>query len=315
MSQSVFLAGAGHRVPCAKVNRYPGLLSRCLALLMLSAFVLVPCRAETPRDEPVLTLGLLPYLAPRTLAHTWDPFVDYLAHRTGRRIRIETAPDFATYLERTSDRRYDIAMTAPHFAVMAHTRDAYNLLAGFERRLAGEVVVRKRSGYRSLGDLRGRLVTTPDRLAVITLMGEATFIDYGMKPGVDLRVQHTPSHKSALLSVAHGASDAGLAVGGQLERLDPIVRSKLRILMRTRDIPHVMFIASPNLGTADTRRVREVMLGMSGDVEGGAILERLAWGGLGPVGEAQIEQLQDLLPLLESRLKAGRTRHMGYVED
>jgi len=53
--------------------------------------------------------------------------------------------------------------------------------------------------------------TTPDELAVITLLGGGTLVDNNINVKKDITLNYTTSHNNALHSVAEGRSDAAIA--------------------------------------------------------------------------------------------------------
>jgi ABC-type phosphate/phosphonate transport system substrate-binding protein len=94
---------------------------RCLRpAVLLAALLAAPVLAAEP---PPWQMGVLPYLSGERLFEVFLPMKDYLEVQLKRRIVMSTAPDFKTYVQRAARGDYDIYQTAPHFALLAETRD------------------------------------------------------------------------------------------------------------------------------------------------------------------------------------------------
>ena len=228
----------------------------CIALLLFIPWFV---QAQS-QDNPPIRFGVLPYLSSQSLVKVYRPLAKYLEERLDTKVVIVTAPDFATFAQRTHDGRYDFVFTAPHFAQLAISRHGFTKLSRFERQLAGELVVAANSSVKSISDLRGHVVATPDRLAIVTILGEQLLQDNNLVLGKDVFIKYTPSHNNAIISVADGKAAAGVAVGGLFENMSSNVRDKLSLLTNTKKIPHSMFIASPTLGPNRTTQLRETVL-------------------------------------------------------
>ena len=95
------------------------------AILGVSGGVSVSYAAQEADSRP-LVFGFLPILSAERLVTRFSPLVDYLSRRSGLDIRMETAPDFAAFIERTQQsKRYDILFTAPHFFYLAEKQPGY----------------------------------------------------------------------------------------------------------------------------------------------------------------------------------------------
>jgi hypothetical protein len=48
----------------------------------------------------------------------YAPFVNYAGEQLQRPISVATAPNFPTYVKRAHNNKYDLYVTAPHFATL-----------------------------------------------------------------------------------------------------------------------------------------------------------------------------------------------------
>ncbi|NOZ10525.1 MAG: phosphate/phosphite/phosphonate ABC transporter substrate-binding protein [Gammaproteobacteria bacterium] len=253
-------------------------------------------------SDPVYQFGMLPYLSPEALARTWGPLVTHLEKSLNAKIIMRSAPDYKTYIQRTQNLEYDFLLTAPHFAVLAKKESGYHIIARYSKALSGDIVVRKDAPYKDITSLKGAVFATPDRLAVITLLGELALKEQGLVASKNITIKYTPSHNNALISVVEGKADAAVAIGGLYLRMSPKVRNSLRLLARTQQVPHAMLIASPKVSDKTLNALIEGTLSpkhRSGLLEFEA---KLNWGNLQAVSKNDIQQLTPLLSLLKSRL-------------
>lgn len=215
---------------------------------------------QNSADENIITLGLLPYLSPTALMKTWQPFADYIEEVLHKKVVIKTAPDFKTFLERTAEGRYQLLMTAPHFAALAVKNNGYQLIAGHSNDLAGDIVVAKDSEFQSISDLRGKIFATPHPLAAVTILAELMLRQHGLIPGITISMKTTASHNAALIDVAKGRADAAVAVGGLYRRLNTSYKyPQLRKLAATDEIPHAMYIANSSFSKDDITKLRNAL--------------------------------------------------------
>ncbi|HEC13655.1 MAG TPA: phosphate/phosphite/phosphonate ABC transporter substrate-binding protein [Acidiferrobacteraceae bacterium] len=246
--------------------------------------------------------GLLPYLSPEALTRTWGPFAAHLEKSLHARLTVKSAPDFKTFIQRTKDLKYDFLITAPHFAALAKKQWGYRIIAGFSKELSGDIVVGKDAPYKNVASLKGTVLATPDRLAAITLLGELALIEQGLVIDKDITVKHTPSHNNALISVVEGKADAAVAVGGLYLRMSPKIKNGLRLLAKTKQVPHVMFIANPKLSDETLNALTESVLSPESQANLLKFETNLGWGSLATVSEDNLQRLGPLVTLLKSRL-------------
>ena len=280
---------------------------RILSLLLLLFAVAAgpsPVRAE---EETPLTIGIFPYLSTRTLLAVWQPLQRYLENRLGRRVVVVTAPDMRSFVERTLSGTYPLVVTAPHFARLAQREAGYRPLLRAEPDLVGVFLVAEDSPARSLADLRGKILATPDSLALITRLALETLRSQNLEPGRDLSLQEVPSHNAAVLAVKQGAVAAAVVSQTAFQQLPAEQRAGLRPLARTASAPHVMILARRDLPPREAERYANlIQTFVQQTPEGRQFLESLGYLGLRPPTEGELRSLDPYVEGLLRTLAAGR---------
>ena len=265
----------------------------------LAAWLTVPVSAA---ELPPLQMGVLPYLSSERLFEVFLPMKDYLETQLKRRIVLSTAPNFKTYAQRAARGEYDIYQTAPHFALLAETEQGYRRVARLTRELEGDIVVRHDGPVQRVEDLRGRTVITPDALAITSMLGEQLLLDHGVR-AVDYRRLRSTSHNNAIMTVYRREADAAFTSAAVFERLAPEVKRALRVLAKTRSVPHMMVMAHPRLSPPEYERLKSALLAFTRDGPGRKFFETTGYGDIGPIADADMERLRPFLKDLKERLK------------
>ena len=268
----------------------------CLIVLCLATPV---AAAETPP----LQMGVLPYLSSDRLFEYFLPMKDYLEAQLGRRIVLSTAPNFKTYVQRAARGDYDIYQTAPHFALLAEEEQGYRRVSRLTRELDGDVIVRRDSPVQRPQDLRGRIVITPDALAITSLLGEQLLKDHGLNPERDYQLLRSNSHNNAILTVYRGGADAAFSAVEVFEKLSFDVKQELRLLTKTRAVPHMMIMAHSRLAEENYVRLKQALLKFTANGAGRTFFETTGYGDMGPITDADMERLRPFLKVLKERLK------------
>jgi len=200
-----------------------------LATLLISSFLLsATCLADTDsaNDKQAISFGMLPFVSTHRLIEIFLPIKEYLEQELQRPVKLVTAPNFSDYMQRLLDGEYDLYHTPPHFAALAELEYGHRRLSRYSGSLDGSLFVIKNGPIKSFKDLKGKTMSTPARLAVITMLGESLLEDNGLQPGKDVTIRHASSHGNAILSVARGKTDAAVVVSGLSEKMSKEMKSK-----------------------------------------------------------------------------------------
>ncbi|MDH3593927.1 MAG: phosphate/phosphite/phosphonate ABC transporter substrate-binding protein [Rhodospirillales bacterium] len=263
------------------------------ALLTLGVILQTPGAAFAAGEDPVrpLVFGFLPIVSPEKLVRRFEPLVDHLTETLGVPIVLETAPDYAEFLRRThEDKRYDFLFTAPHFYYLAQREAGYRVVARVDGPLMKAVIVARRdSEIAAPEDLCGRRISTPDALALGTLLVRARLVDAGCDPDGDTTLVATPSHNASLYSAYRGASDAAGLMTTPLARADPNVTVEMRIVAETQSTPNMPFSVAPWVGAPRAEAFAGALVALSTTEKGLALLKHLGWPGLTPTGAEEYD--------------------------
>lgn len=294
--------------PRRQASRFgAGILILLFTLVSISQAGTENIQPQPKTSNSTIYFGLVPYLSATELIKTWRPFADFLEKTLHKKIIIKTAPDFATFVQRTAEGRYDLLMTAPHFAALAVKNSGYQIIAGHSNDLAGDIVVAKNSRFQSITDLRGKTFSTPDPLAAVSMLAELTLAKYGLIPEKNIHIKTTTSHNAALIDVAEGKSSAGVALGGLYLRINASNKfTQLRKLATTDKIPHAMYIASSSFPESDLQKLRKVLINPAPGSAGEKIVSDLKnhfnGGSLITVSTQSLKRLDTILKLLETKI-------------
>jgi len=248
-------------------------------------------------------MGIFPNVSARTILTMYEPLRVFLEKELSQPVHLSTAPDFRTYVERTLNKEYDIAATAPHLVRLAQTKGHYVPMLNYTSEVRGVIVVAKDSSIKKPSELRGKMIAIPDRFAVISIMGLEFLRDQGLNPDKDVKLFAARSHNNAVIAVDHGEAQAAIVGSAAYKQLPKELRSRLRVIASTVAIPGQFIIASPKLSLAQVERIKAALLKYAGTSEGKKFLETNGFGGLRPATEPVLKQLdryaQEVVKMLE----------------
>ncbi len=280
-------------------------LCRRILLWALVSTLTVAAGPSTALAEqnPRLDIGIAPYYSTQLLFQQYEPLRAHLEQVLQRPTYLGTAKDFRTFALRPRAHDYPYIITVPHFGRLAQVDDGYQPLAQMKAMLQGVFVVKKDDRATTLADLKGRVVATPDRLAIITLMGEQALTEAGLGPDRTVRIVPKPTHNAAALSVISGEVDAALVWHSTMASMESGIADDLRIIGTTVTLPtFVLFLAAPEIPAAEAATMRAAILGFGETDEGRAFFRRTAYGGLAPVSADEISHLDVYLPSVRRAL-------------
>jgi phosphonate transport system substrate-binding protein len=251
-----------------------------MIVLVLSTQTLGQTSADGDKPDP-LVFGFLPIVSSELLVRRFSPLTDYLSEKLGAEIRMETAPDFKSFVQRTNEgQRYDILFTAPHLYYLASKNSGYRAIVRVDRPgMKAVIVTPVKSTISSIQDLRGHRLATTDPLALATVLARARLAQADIDPDNDLTLIATPSHNASLLSCYRGTTDAAVLIRPLYLRARPEIRDNTRIVAETGSVPHMPVAVAPWVDKDIARRLTNVLVNMSGNPQGRALLQHLDWPG------------------------------------
>ncbi|GGX87015.1 phosphate/phosphite/phosphonate ABC transporter substrate-binding protein [Vogesella alkaliphila] len=274
-----------------------------MAKNLLTAGLLWLCLLASVHAAPALVLGVVPYMSARKLATLYEPLRAELERSLQQPVTLESAADYAFFLERTRQGRYDIIATSPYFGRLAQLEQDYRPLARPLTDLE-PLLVTRRDGIRELAQLRGQTVSTSDRLANLTLAAQRYLSRAGFVPGNNIVIRPTGSHANSLAALLSGESAAAIISVSALHQFGGDIGGKIRILARLPHTTPQLYLGHKRLGDARLARLQQQLLTFANDTPQGRAFSRdLNHGGLRPVGEPDMRALDPYVRDLKGLLR------------
>jgi phosphonate transport system substrate-binding protein len=212
--------------------------------------------------------GILPILSTLTLLTVYEPLRAYLQERLQKPVAFVTAPSYRAFIERTRRSEFRYIITAPHFARLAQKEDGYQPLVRVKSELIAILVADKGAGITQIDALRGKTVTTPDSLAIISFMAREYLRQQGLVPDRDVFLKSEVSFNSAVIAVRNGASAAAATSPTALKQMPPEIRESLLTLGTTNPVQGITYLASHKVPAKEMAGMQQLLLEFSATAAG-----------------------------------------------
>jgi len=269
----------------------------------IAALLLIPSLLQAAPQSEKLTLGVFPYLSPNQMVEQLTPLVKRMEEALGRKITMVSAPDFMSYVERTSRGEYDLVLTAPHMGRLAQQRDGWQLVVMSGQQTATVILVRRDSGIQTLEDLRGKRMAVGNWRSVTYLLAEEALAHKGLVLGKDVQVVETATFSNVVQSVFLREVDAGATPtllwdtwihvnDEQHKQLHEIFRAKKPAP------PSFLVMVPPKTDPAVILRLRESLLSFNATPEGKEFMRKSQYESFLPPDQAAMERIDPYVHVL-----------------
>ena len=211
---------------------------------------------------PELVMALVPAENATGVLARVGPFAEYLTHELGIKVTLRVANDYTAVIEGQKNRQIHIGQYGPGSYARANTVSNGNVVPFVTLRNSGGVIgyysvmyVRADSEYKSVGDLKGRVLGLVDVESTSGFKAPTFFLaDQGYPVEKHFKLaQATGSHENAILALATGTVDAAvnwwnaeddsnlrrMLTKGMLKKADgtPMTASDFRIIWKSPLLP------------------------------------------------------------------------------
>ena len=239
-------------------------------------------------------LGVFPHLPPRDLEDVFAPMARDLGAQVGRHVVLRANTTYERFTENLDKQEFDIAFVQPFEYVRIADKYGYQPLATRMEKLAAIVVVKPDSQLATLTDLKDKRIALPPESAAVTHLFLGQLRTIGMNPAKDVKLTYHRSHVSCLQQVIIGEADTCVTAAPALRYFQDKMHTELKVISRSREIPHTLFVVHPRVSKQDREALRARILSWDKSEEG---REMLARGQLTPfvtVGDADYNVVREL---------------------
>ncbi len=253
-----------------------------------------------------LRLGVLPVSSTRTLLRQYAPVQAYLERALGRSVELVAAADFRTFHLNTQQGEYDLVVTAVHFARLVQMDAGWIPLVRYAALHQTLLLTLRESPLRSLDELRGGVITGPDRLTIISMEGLDWLGARGLRSGVDFSYFEVPTSPAAAQALVNGQSRLALGSPQGLLNMPKALSEQLAVFSAMPERPNLTWLAHPRLA-AQQAAIRAALLGLNAPSAGVAsFFEATGYQEVRALQAGDLATADRYLPRLRETLKAVR---------
>jgi len=250
--------------------------------------------AAVNAEEAPLVFGLLPSESATTKIRRYAPLRDYLIRHLHRRVVLETARDFKTFIKRTEERRYDFLETAPHFVPPAIEAGRYHVLTTITRPMTAVVVVARDSPLTRVEELGAGRVAIPSPRAIVTRVGKDYLRQLGLIGTRAPQYHAYPTHNGAYEAALGKLQDAAIiSVNVYNKALNQ--GQPLRMLGQSVPFPNMSILVAADVPEKTRQRLQAVLVGMKDQARGREVLKAISYPGYRAAKKEEFEMLRRYL--------------------
>ena len=261
----------------------------------------LPAAPAAPQGD-TLTLGVFPYISANQMMEQLSPLCKRIEEALGKKVILVSAPDFMTYVERTTKGEYDLVLTAAHMGSLAEKRDGWQRIVQSGQKTAAVLLVRQESSVQRLEDLRGRKITVGNRRSLTYLLAKEALAEKGIMLDKDMEVIETATFSNVVQSVFLGEADVGATptlLWDNWEHVNAEQHRQLREISRTRPAASSFLVmASPKTDKTAIRKLTDSLLSFENTEEGKAFFQKSQFGSFQPLEDATMESAAPFIHVL-----------------
>jgi phosphonate transport system substrate-binding protein len=250
-----------------------------------------------PAAAPLLRFAIAPVVSPETSLRSYQPLVDLVGARCGRKAQFITRGSYAEIEELLRQQQCDVALVCTYVYVRGQRDYGLQALAApvIHGASAYHSVIIAPHGSRATGllDLQGQRFAASDLLSTSGWVWPAQWLrGQGRDPATFLTQVLTGSHDRSVHAVLRGQADAAAVdsiVYAEMSARDPAVAAQTTIIQRSPPFGMPPVVCHPSLDAAVRQRVQAALLDLHADAEGRAALASIGFDRFAPVDDALYE--------------------------
>lgn len=234
-----------------------------------------------------VTEGVTYQATPKEIRDKFAPLAEYLGRAVGRHVRVVLVPAYDDLRAGAAKQEFDLCFVHPAHVSMAEIKAGrYKAVAwttGYTEYTASLLMNPDRP-FKSLDDLKGRTIVTPDPDSITAAMVRAMFRTE--KVPLSTAKEVTPAAAKVITTryqdavpfyLEYGFAEVGVTAA------NAVVKSWTdkggKVLLRSRPVPIKQLIVSTRMPADEQQRLREALLGIKDSKPGRDALETLGYKG------------------------------------
>ena len=253
-----------------------------LCLLLFAA----PAAAEADLVFAV-TEGVTYRATPKEIREKFAPLAEVIGKAVNRKVKVVVVPAYNDLRTGLAQQEYDLAFVHPAHVSMAEIKNGhYKTVAwttGYTEYTVS-VLIPKDSPIKSLEDLKGRTLVTPDPDSITAVMVRATFRNEKLTASggkettpATVRVITTQYQDAVPFYMENSFAQAGATAASAVVK--SWTEKGGKVLYRSRPVPIKQIIASSKMSADDQQKIRAALLGLRDGKPGRDALETVGYKG------------------------------------
>ena len=258
-------------------------------LVALLSFALAGAAFAQANGELVfaVTEGVTYQATPKEIRDKFAPIAQVIATATGRRVRTVLVPAYDDARAGLKAQEFDVAFLHPAHIPMAEIKAGrYKAIAwtsGFTEYTAS-MLMNANQPLKTMEDLKGRTVVTPDPDSITAWMVRAMFrtdkiatTDAREPSPTTVRVITTRYQDAVPFYLEYNFAQVGVTAS------NAVVKSWTdkggKVLLKSRPVPIKQIIVSSKMPVAEQQKIRDALLGLKDAKGGAAVLDTVGYKG------------------------------------
>ena len=260
-----------------RLNSSYRFLLHFIMTLMLTSAVSGTAIAETEQKNAAKNeylMGVFPYLAPRELEKMYAPIAAEFSGTLKKDVLFMTSSTYKNFMKNLDKQMYDIVFVQPFDYVAIADKYGYRPLATRNKPLPAIIVIKPDSKIKSIKDLKGKTISLPPSVAAMSYLVKDHLEKHGIDPDKDVTIEHHRSHASCMRSVLIGNAQACGTAPPALRFFQDKMKSKLKIIAKTKGIPSTLFAIHPRITANQEKELLKQIAGWPDTEKGKKLLKK-----------------------------------------